>query len=85
MVTNQFMLAVIQAVKAEYTFAYPDISSRLTAAFAGFFAQFAIDTFAFFFAYSPDSKSANQAKQRPQRTDESAVEAGDIQVKQNHR
>ena len=79
------MLAVIKAVKTKYAFACPDISSRLTAAFAGFFAQFAVGTLALSLADSPDCKPAEHAEQRAERADESAIEPRDGQIQQDRR
>ena len=83
MVAYYLFLTVPAAVKAEHTFANPYISARLTAAFTGALAQFAIGAFSLVFADSPDGKSAKDGEQRAQRTDESTVKSGDDEVKED--
>jgi hypothetical protein len=82
---DYFIFAVLAAIKAEHTFAYPDVLGRFAGTFAGPFAQFAICTFALVFADSPEGKSANYAEEGSQRTNESAVEPRDDEVEQNRR
>ena len=83
MVSDKPVPAVIKAIKAKNTFAYFYITSRLTAAFAGLFAQFTIDTFALFFADSPDSESSNDGEQCTERTNKSAIESGNDKIEQD--
>ena len=81
MVTDYFILAVLSAVKAKHAFAYSYIAGRRTASLAELLAQFAVDTFALILADSPEGKSTKDTEERSQRTDESAVEAWDEDVK----
>jgi len=77
------MFAVVEAVKAEDTFAYSYIAGGFAAAFARPLAQSAIYTFASFFADAPDCEPVDYAEQGAEGTYEPAIETGDEQIKQH--
>jgi hypothetical protein len=76
------MGAVVEAVEAKDALAYSYISGGFAAAFAGLFTYHAIGAFLLPFSDSPDCEAAEQAEQCAERADESAIEAGDNQIKQ---
>ncbi len=83
MIVFQFILAILATVEAKHAFTNLYVAAGLAAAFAGTIAQFAIGAFVLVFTNSPNSKPTKDAEQRTERTNESAVESGDNEVKKN--
>jgi hypothetical protein len=79
------VFAVIEAVKAKHAFTYPDVARWLASAFACSLAQFAVDTFTFVFADSPNRKPVYNSQKRTERADKPAVKSRYNKIEQNSR